>query len=313
MRICFSMDPREDIPAGGGAKFALGFKKFLIEKGHQVENKSDVNDPPDLYFIFDPRFLNYSRNWLTIEHVRYLQEVLRSEVPIIHRLNDIGAPKERPPSYVFQMKELANRATAAVYISDYVKEYYEDGVDTPSCVIHNGVDKDLFTFRDYEFDKITLVSHHWSNNHLKGWDIYKQIDDWLDDREDIEFMFIGNVAKGIPLKNIKVYRPTHGAEMVNLLKKANIYVTASRHEPCGMHHIEGIACGLPILYHTDGGGLVQAASQYGLGFSDFSQFKEKLNEMCSRHMEFYDKIVSEFDYYQDKVFEKYYELIKELT
>ena len=309
MRICFSMNPREGIPAGGGMKFAIGLKKFLNERGHQVEFESDINNPPDLYFIFDPRFLNYSRNWLTIDHVRYLQDVLKIKTPIVHRLNDIGAPKERPANYVIQMKELANRATAAVHVSEFVKEYYGEEIETPSYVIHNGVDRELFTIRDYEFDKIKLVTHHWSNNHLKGWDIYQQIDEWLGDRDDIELNFIGNVAKNIPLKNIKVHSPTHGTDMVNLLKQSNIYLTASRYEPCGNHYIEGVACGLPLLYHTDGGGVL-SMKDFGLGYKDFDDFKNKLSEMCERHMEFYDKIVSDFNFYHDVIFEQYYDVIK---
>ena len=35
-----------------------------------------------------------------------------------------------------------------------------------------------------------------------------------------------------------------------------------------MHHVEGAQCGLPLLYHEDGGGVVEAGLRYGLGFRD---------------------------------------------
>jgi hypothetical protein len=35
-----------------------------------------------------------------------------------------------------------------------------------------------------------------------------------------------------------------------------------------MHHVEGAQCGLPLLYHEDGGGIVEAGRRYGLGFRD---------------------------------------------
>jgi hypothetical protein len=35
-----------------------------------------------------------------------------------------------------------------------------------------------------------------------------------------------------------------------------------------MHHVEGAQCGLPLLYHEDGGGIVEAGERYGLGFRD---------------------------------------------
>ena len=35
-----------------------------------------------------------------------------------------------------------------------------------------------------------------------------------------------------------------------------------------MHHVEGAQCGLPLLYHEDGGGVVEAGLKYGVGFRD---------------------------------------------
>jgi len=310
MRICFSASPPENVPAGGGAKFIIGFKKYLTERGCTIENGFDVNNPPDLIFMVDPRRLQYSRNWLTIEHIRYMQDKLKMDIPIIHRLNDIGEPKDRPKNYVPNMIELANRSTCAIYVSEFVKNYYGDVIKAPSHVIHNGVDEELFTLKEYEFDKIRLVTHHWSNNALKGWDIYEQIDKWLDDRKDIEFFFIGKTPD-IPLKNIKVFPPTHGIEMVNIMKKANIYVTASRYEPCGNHYIEGVACGLPLLYHKEGGGVL-SMSEYGLGYKNFEDFKTQLENISLQHEQYYDTIKNKFNFYHNVIFEKYYTIIKNI-
>lgn len=35
-----------------------------------------------------------------------------------------------------------------------------------------------------------------------------------------------------------------------------------------MHHVEGAQCGLPLLFHRDGGGVVEAGERYGIGFTD---------------------------------------------
>ena len=35
-----------------------------------------------------------------------------------------------------------------------------------------------------------------------------------------------------------------------------------------MHHVEGAQCGLPLVYHEEGGGVVEAGRRYGLGFTD---------------------------------------------
>ena len=49
--------------------------------------------------------------------------------------------------------------------------------------------------------------------------------------------------------------PVGGAELAALLRKCHVYVTASQHEPGGMHFIEGLQCGLPLIFHEDGGGI----------------------------------------------------------
>ena len=35
-----------------------------------------------------------------------------------------------------------------------------------------------------------------------------------------------------------------------------------------MHHVEGVQCGLPLIYHADGGGIVEAGEKYGISFRD---------------------------------------------
>ena len=34
--------------------------------------------------------------------------------------------------------------------------------------------------------------------------------------------------------------------------KHDLYISASINEPAGMHHIEGLLCGLPIIYRDNG-------------------------------------------------------------
>ena len=35
-----------------------------------------------------------------------------------------------------------------------------------------------------------------------------------------------------------------------------------------MHHVEGAQCGLPLVYHEDGGGIVEFGQRYGVSFRD---------------------------------------------
>jgi hypothetical protein len=50
-----------------------------------------------------------------------------------------------------------------------------------------------------------------------------------------------------------------------------------------MHHVEGAQCGLPVLYHEDGGGIVETARRYGIGFRD--DVAEAIGELHGRYGE----------------------------
>lgn len=57
-----------------------------------------------------------------------------------------------------------------------------------------------------------------------------------------------------------------------------------------MHHVEGAQCGLPLLYHEDGGGIVEAGQRYGLGFREdvvagVREAIERLGELRHRLMQ----------------------------
>jgi len=312
MRICFSMNPPKRVPMGGGASFVLGFEKFLTDRGHQVEFHSDINDQPDVYFILDPRPLNYSRNWLTIEHIRYLQSVLKIKTPIVHRVNDTDKHPGRPASYTIQVADLANRSNKVVFVSNWVKEFYGKTIESDNTIIHNGVDGELFKMRgDSKGENLKLITHHWSSNMMKGWEYYKEIDDWLENNKDIEFTIIGRPPGNMSFKNAKLIPAMAKEEIAPELRKANVYITASKYEACGNHYIEGVASGLPLLFHREGGG-VWEMQEFGEPFSarDIFEKIKKFKDQEFRHS-YYEKIVNSFDFYHEKVYEKYLEAILE--
>ena len=118
--------------------------------------------------------------------------------------------------------------------------------------------------------KFRIVTHHWSDNWNKGFAIYEKLDRLIaaGDLPDVEFWVIGRWPKELKWRAAKTFRPTFGAALAKLLRQCHIYITASLWEPCGMHHIEGAQCGLPVLYHENGGGIVEAAKRYGEVFQD---------------------------------------------
>ena len=59
-----------------------------------------------------------------------------------------------------------------------------------------------------------------------------------------------------------------------------------------MHHVEGAQCGLPLVYHEDGGGIVEAGLKYGIGYREDPS--EALLQMAARLQEFRGKRICKF-------------------
>ena len=56
-----------------------------------------------------------------------------------------------------------------------------------------------------------------------------------------------------------------------------------------MHRVEAAQCGLPIVYHEDGGGIVDMCSRYGVGFRD--NLEAAVNEAIHRRQELRQQVL----------------------
>jgi len=98
--------------------------------------------------------------------------------------------------------------------------------------------------------KTRLVNTSWSPNMNKGFDVYQ----WLDEHLDFaryEMTFIGRSP--FAFKNIRSLNPLPSMGLARELKKHDIFITASRNDPCSNSLIEALHCGLPALGFRDGG------------------------------------------------------------
>ena len=105
---------------------------------------------------------------------------------------------------------------------------------------------------------------------MKGYPDYQKLDSQIatGDIKDVEFLVIGRWPADINWQVTETHGSAHGKTLADLLRSCHVYLTGSRWEPCGMHHVEGIQCGLPVIYHGDGGGIVELARRYGIQYSD---------------------------------------------
>ena len=272
MKCFFNRKPING-PWGGGNVFVTNMAKYLRQEGHDVV--FDFEYGIDVIFMIDPRPSDYG---FSINEI-YNYKKQFPNVKIIHRVNECDKRKNTNivDNILLQSNQLADKT---VFISKWLADYFtKKGFNKDYSVIYNGCDRDIFypiEEKDLE-GPLKLVTHHWSDNWMKGFDIYTQIDRYLQSNNDFEFTYVGRYNKDYIPKKTKIVAPLHGTELGEELRKHDIYVTASRWEPCGMHHVEGAASGLPTLFHKEGGGINELCIQHGHEYSNFDTFLQQLS------------------------------------
>jgi glycosyltransferase involved in cell wall biosynthesis len=219
----------------------------------------------------DPR-VSVHKPFGTVEVAAFRQKY--PWVQVLHRVNECDQRKDSDfmDELLAEANQLADHTT---FISQWVRDYHAQrwfDATASHDVIYNGADNRVFHPLPprRRGSKLRLVTHHWSDNWLKGFDVYQQVDALISDGmlPDVELWIIGRWPQEIRWRAARTFAPTHGPALAALLRECDAYLTGSRFEPCGMHHVEGAQCGLPLLFHEDGGGIVEAGRRYGIGFSD---------------------------------------------
>jgi len=271
---------------GGGAHFVTNFSQFLEKAGHKVV--FDLRENIDLIIMIDPR--HNERGYSIQDIVAYKQ--MFHNTKILHRVNECD--KRKNTNFMDKLILLSNRvADHTVFISEWLQRYFsEKGFSKDSDIIVNGCNVNHFypSQNTKPNEKIRVVTHHWSDNWLKGFDIYTEIDKYLHNNDDFEFTYVGRYFKGYTPQKTKTIEPLYGKQLGDELRSHDIYVTASRWEPCGMHHIEGAASGLPVLFHNHGGGINETCTKHGEVFYSFSDFISKLNLIKNNYQSYRDRI-----------------------
>jgi glycosyltransferase involved in cell wall biosynthesis len=282
-RIAFNMRPL-DRPWGGGNWWLTQMAGRLREHGHDV--RFDLRLEPDCVVVVDPRVGgNVVFGADEVERHRARNPSARC----LHRINECDLRKGT--NEIDALLAEANRvADHTVFISAWLRDYHAErwfDLARPHTVIHNGADPAVFNAEgSAELDPagtMRLVTHHWSDNPLKGFDVYREVDRLLAAGEvpGVDLWVIGRWPEDSDWRAARTFPPTTGPELAGLLRQCHVYLTASRFEPGGMHHVEGAQCGLPVLYHEDGGGIVETASRYGIGYRD--DVAGAISEMRSRY------------------------------
>lgn len=303
-------------PWGGGNRFIIALKNYLLSLGHDVVFDLKDNDI-DIILLTDPRgrIPNVSISAGMI--ARYLI-FKNNNCIVLHRVNECDERKET--------KTMNKRLIIANYVADHTVfvgswlkkiPIWRKKNEQNSSVILNGADNNIFNAKGHEkwngSEPLKLVTHHWGGNWMKGFDIYSFIDELLEDKvwsKKIEFTYIGNLPRGFKFNNTRYVEALNGDELAAELKKHHVYITATINEPGSNHQNEGALCGLPLLYRNSGC-LAEYCEGFGVMFNDKDSFIPKLEELRENYY-FWKERINNFNLTSENMVIEYMQLINSL-
>ena len=269
-------------PAGGGHQFLRAFIAQAKARGLKIENNMiSRTTQACLFNSFNfnaKRLLRMKRDSILYVH--------RVDGPVdVYRGHDDGVDR-----HIFGVnKKIADKT---IFQSRYsLEKHMELGMQfREPVVIMNAADPKIFHARGRTAfsrnRKIRLIAASWSDNPNKGTAVYQWLDEHLD-RERFEFTFVGRSQAAF--KNIRVIPPLDSTRLADLLREHDIYITASKNDPCSNSLIEALSCGLPAVY-LQSGGHPEIVNQAGLGFEAAEQIPGLL-----------DRVVKEYESFQARI------------
>jgi glycosyltransferase involved in cell wall biosynthesis len=267
-RVAFNLRPVRG-PWGGSRAFVVQLATYLTRLGYEVG--FDLAGDVDVIILVDPR-VDSLKPWGPREIAAY--KAAHGRTRVLHRVNECD--QRKATDFMDGLLREANAvADYTVFISEWLRDYHSArwfDVERPHRAIYNGADPRVFHpvgAARYDGDgPFQLVTHHWSDNPLKGFDVYQEVDRLIADGglKDTVLWVIGRWPAGLRWRGATAWPATQGVDLARKLRLCHAYLTASRWEPGGMHHVEGAQCGLPLIYHEDGGGIVEAGRRYGVGY-----------------------------------------------
>ena len=266
-------------PFGGANQFLKGLKVKLLNKGLYENNAFDA----------DIIIINSSPSSFT-KSLRPLMKIIFKfpEKFIVNRIDGpVGLIRnsgiEYDKSFMLFSKYFCD---GIIYQSSWSRNKLLNLNIIPKIsetIILNGSDSSFFNTLDRDSfnssDKIKIISSSWSENMNKGFNAYK----WLDENlnfDKYEMTFVGNSP--LSFKNIKIIPPKSSQTLIDLLKKSDIYITASQNDPCSNSLIEAISCGtIPISLNDGGHSEINPIKE--LNFDHVSEIPQLLNYVEENH------------------------------
>lgn len=269
-------------PYGGGNQFLLGLRRELERRGWRVENNSISPDTRACLF-----------NSFNFDADR-LKRMRRPGCRMVHRVDGPIAAYRGIDEGIDQRIWQVNHDSADVTIfqSQYSRRSHEEmGLQfLDPRVIGNAADPEIFNARGrqpfLQGARARLIASSWSANVNKGAAVYEYLDRHLDFSR-FEFTFLGRSP--VEFKNIRVAPPAPSEAVAAELRAHDVFVIASRNEPCSNALIEALSCGLPAVY-LDSGSHGEIVGGGGVAFKSAEESPAAIDEVVRGHAHYVSRI-----------------------
>jgi glycosyltransferase involved in cell wall biosynthesis len=244
-------------PWGGGNRWLRAFLAACYAEGWRIA--CSVADA-------DVAFIAAVKQGSPVEPgaVQVATDAQKRGIPCIFRVNDCDARKGTD-DVDRDVRLAAGRCAHIVYVSRWLAAYAAaHGVASrSSSIIINGVDRTVFDptlyqHRSLSDSRLRIVTHHWSDNRLKGALWYEALDSLSSDGT-IVLTYVGRHACKFSDRTI-VVPPCDGHLLATTLACNDVYVSGSTYDPGPNHILEAAALGMPMIVAANGGGCVEFAA-----------------------------------------------------
>lgn len=315
MKVAIGSRP-QDGPWGGGNRFINALRSALVAEDHVVVHSLADTDI-DVILIVDPRLRSPNVCFGAGAALRYVA-FRNPNALVVHRINECDERKGEP--FINHKLVRANYAAdATVFVGEWLANLpvWRKHLRQPWFVIRNGADTRIFNAHGFQpwngTGPIKLVTHHWGYHPMKGFDVYRGIDQLLGtagcDRR-LSFTYIGQLPASFSFQNVRYVQPLNNEALATELRAHHAYLTASINEPGGNHQVEGALCGLPLLYRRSGC-MPEYCTGFGVPFIGLSDLLDAVTQLTEQYSALLNRMPS-YPYTAENMTKQWLELFKSL-
>ena len=289
-----------DGPWGGGNQFLKVLRNYFQKMNVYSKNPKDAD-----VILFNSYPFGSEYIYKDIFKVKN-----KGNKIVIHRVDGpisyIRGKDKKIDKIIYKSNELF--ADGTVFQSKWsMEKNYELGMHKSpyDTTIMNAPDPRIFNRKgkkQFDVNKVKLIATSWSGNIRKGFDIYKYLDEKLDFTK-FEMTFVGNSP--IQFKNIAWIKAVESKKLSKVVKKHDIFISASINEPCSNSLLEALHCSLPAVVRNDGGN-PEILRKAGILFNNEFDVLNAIN-MVSHNYKYYQNQISLP--LSDEIGKKYYDFI----